>query len=100
MATTTLSRGERFRRRFLKDLKGRGLELDPLEEELLLEIQRALDELDTLSDPAERRRARDTLRRLAAALGAGPGETREEVSRKARAAAYARWRRVRSAEEA
>lgn len=100
MATTTLSRGERFRRRFLRDLKNRGLELDPLEEELLLEIQRALDELEALTDPAERRRARDTLRRLAAALGAGPGETREEVSRKARAAARARWSRVRPAEEA
>ncbi|HXF73360.1 MAG TPA: hypothetical protein VNO79_12215 [Actinomycetota bacterium] len=98
MATTTLTRGERFRRRYLRDIRARGLELSPLEEELLAEITRALDELDSLSDPAERRRARDTLRRLAAALGAGPGETREEVSRKARAAAYSRWRRVRSAE--
>ena len=96
MSTTTLSRGERFRRRYLQDLRHRGLELSPLEEELLAEVVRGLDELEVLADPAERRRARDTLRRLAAALdGSKAGETRAEVSAKARRAAAARWARVR-----
>lgn len=93
---TTLSRGERFRRRYMRDLRARGYELSPLETELLEEVTRALDELDRLDDPAERRRMRDTVRRLAAALGAPAGETPAEVSRKARAAARARWDRVRA----
>lgn len=84
------SRGRRFKAAVLRDY-----ELSAAELELLEEAARTLDTLDDPSlPPREARQHREVLRRLLAALGLEAGETSAEVSRKARRAARARWRRV------
>jgi hypothetical protein len=92
MTMPKLSRGEAFRRRVR-----RRYSLDAGEEELLREIAAVLDELESLPASAvrERRLQRLLLARLLSQLGlSNAGETRAEVSRKARLAARRRWARV------
>ncbi|HXF36348.1 MAG TPA: hypothetical protein VNO17_04110 [Actinomycetota bacterium] len=89
-----LSRGALLKRRVLADLRARGLELSPLEAEILEEAARTADLLDRSDlEPREARQHRDLLRKLVALLDAR-GESRAEVRAKAIRAARARWSRV------